>query len=114
MANDLELLKTCKPDFTELSRIDTQFHIDIARACGNSLMPLLIEPIHRLIPEIKSSVYATVKEARESAVLWHKRILDGIATGDARTAREAMVQHLRLAEERAERMLKASSMRNAG
>jgi GntR family transcriptional regulator, transcriptional repressor for pyruvate dehydrogenase complex len=112
MSADIDLLKTCKADFAELSRVDTQFHIDIAKSSGNSLMPLLIEPIHRLIPEIKSSVYATVKEARESAVLWHQKILDGIVSGNARAAREAMVQHLRLAEEHAERMLKASSLRN--
>ncbi len=114
MVSDIESLKTCSPDFAELSRIDTQFHIDIAKSSGNSLMPLLIEPIHRLIPEIKSSVYATVKEARESAVRWHQKILDGIVAGDACAAREAMVQHLRFAEEHAERMLKASSKLNAG
>jgi GntR family transcriptional repressor for pyruvate dehydrogenase complex len=109
MADDLELLKTCDEKFTELSRIDTQFHVDIAKSSGNSLMPLLLDPIHRLIPEIKSSVYATVKEARESAVLWHKRILDGIIKGDSGAARQAMVEHLKIAEDHAEQMLKASS-----
>jgi GntR family transcriptional repressor for pyruvate dehydrogenase complex len=108
MADDLELLKTCDEKFTELSRIDTQFHVDIAKSSGNSLMPLLLDPIHRLIPQIKSSVYATVKEARESAVLWHQRILDGIIQGDSGVARQAMVEHLKIAEDHAERMLKAS------
>ncbi len=109
MAHDLELLKTCADEFAELSRIDTQFHIDIARASGNSLMPLLLEPIHRLIPEIKSTVYATVQDARDSAVVWHQKILDEIVKGNAGAARNAMVQHLRIAEEHAEKMLKASS-----
>ena len=112
MIDDLDLLKTCDDKFTELSRIDTQFHVDIAKSSGNSLMPLLLEPIHRLIPEIKSSVYATVKEARESAVLWHQRILDGIIKGDSGAARQAMVEHLKIAEDHAERMLKASSKQN--
>jgi len=111
MAKDLELLKTCDDKFTELSRIDTQFHIDIAKSCGNSLLPLLLEPIHRLIPEIKSSVYATVKEARESAVLWHQRIFDGIVKGDTLVAERAMVEHLKIAEDHAEQMLKASTKR---
>ncbi len=109
MAHDIELLKTCADDFTELSRIDTQFHVDIAKASGNALMPLLLEPIHRLIPEIKSTVYATVQEARDSAVLWHQKILDEIVRSDSESARRAMVEHLRIAEEHAERMLKASS-----
>ncbi len=109
MASDIELLKTCADEFTELSRIDTQFHIDIARASGNALMPLLLEPIHRLIPEIKSTVYATVQDARDSAVLWHQKILDEVVKGNSEGARQAMVEHLRIAEDHAERMLRASA-----
>jgi len=109
LSSDIELLKTCDDKFTELSRVDTQFHIDIAKSSGNSLMPLLLEPIHRLIPEVKSSVYATVKEARESAVLWHERILNGIIKGNSQAARQAMVEHLKIAEDHAEQMLRASS-----
>ncbi len=109
MGDDIELLKTCADDFTVLSRIDTQFHVDIAKASGNSLMPLLLEPIHRLIPEIKSSVYATVKDARDSAVLWHQKIFEEITKRNNENARQAMVEHLRIAEEHAERMLKAAS-----
>ena len=109
MAHDIELLKTCADDFVELSRIDTQFHVDVAKASGNSLMPLLLEPIHRLIPEIKSTVYATVKEARESAVMWHEKILEEIIRGNDVSSRQAMEEHLRIAEDHAERMLSAAS-----
>lgn len=111
MTDDIELLKTCDDKFSELSRIDTQFHVDIAKSSGNSLMPLLLEPIHRLIPEIKSTVYATINEARESALLWHQRILDGIVDADSEAARQAMIEHLKIAEDHAERMLAASSKR---
>lgn len=107
LADDIELLKSCTGDFRELSRIDTQFHIDVAKACGNSLMPLLLDPIHRLIPDIKSTVYATVNDAKESALTWHQKIFDGIVAGKPERARKAMVEHLRIAEEHAERMLKA-------
>lgn len=112
LRRDIALLKLCGDDAAELSKIDTQFHIDISRACGNSLMPLLLEPIHRLIPEIKSSVYATVAEARDSAIQWHQNILDKIVQGKSDEARKAMEQHLRIAEEHAERMLKASTLKN--
>lgn len=111
MTDDIELLKTCDDKFSELSRIDTQFHVDIAKSSGNSLMPLLLEPIHRLIPEIKSTVYATINEARESALLWHQRILDGIVDADSEAARQAMIEHLKIAEDHAVRMLAASSKR---
>jgi GntR family transcriptional repressor for pyruvate dehydrogenase complex len=108
LVQDISLLKNCADDFRELSKIDTQFHLDIAKACGNSLMPLLLEPIHRLIPDIKSTVYATVNDAKDSAVTWHQRIFDEISKGNAEGAREAMVQHLRIAEEHAEKMLNAN------
>jgi len=114
LLGDIELLRGCAGDFRELSRIDTQFHIDIAKASGNSLMPLLLEPIHRLVPDIKSTVYATVNDAKESALIWHKKIFDEIASGNGQRARDAMVEHLRIAEEHAERMLTVSVTTNPG
>lgn len=113
LAADIEELRSCTGNFLELSKTDTQFHVDIAKASGNSLMPLLLEPIHRLIPDIKSTVYATVHDAKESALALHQKIFDGIAEGDAQHAREAMVEHLRIAEEHAERMLIAKTSQNA-
>jgi GntR family transcriptional repressor for pyruvate dehydrogenase complex len=107
LSNDIQLLSDCSDGAANLSTIDTQFHIDISKASGNSLMPLLLEPIHRLIPEIKSSVYATVKEAKDSAIYWHKKIFDNIADRDSQGARTAMAEHLRIAEEHAESMLNA-------
>ena len=109
LAADIELLTSCTGDFRELSRIDTQFHIDIAKASGNSLLPLLLDPIHRLIHDIKSTVYATVNDAKESALVWHQRIFDEIVAGEAKRAREAMVEHLRIAEDHAEKMLNAKN-----
>ena len=69
-------------------------------------MPLLLDPIHRLIPEIKSTIYATIGEAKESAVFWHQKILDAVISRDGEQAREAMIEHLRIAEEHAAKMLK--------
>jgi len=112
LSHDMELLRACGNDAAELSRLDTQFHIDVSKACGNSLMPLLLEPIHRLIPEIKSSVYATVSEAKGAAIKWHQEVYDKIIQRDSAGAREAMKEHLRIAEEHAEKMLKVTKAVN--
>ncbi|MGD0037084.1 MAG: FadR/GntR family transcriptional regulator [Bacteroidota bacterium] len=93
-------------DYKELSRLDMLFHLDIAKASENSLIPLILEPIHRLIPQIKSSVYATVADAKQSAVEWHQKILTAILQRDAEGARNAMVRHLEIAEQHTEQMLK--------
>ncbi len=103
---DAEILKKDHSDFIksegdyeELSRVDMQFHLDIAKASENFLIPLLLEPIHRLAPRIKSTVYATVPEARQSAVEWHERIINAILNRDAESASTNMRQHLKIAEQ---------------
>jgi GntR family transcriptional repressor for pyruvate dehydrogenase complex len=92
-------------DYKELSRLDMLFHLDIAKASENSLIPLILEPIQRLIPQIKSSVYATVVDAKKSAVEWHEKILLAILHKDAEGARIAMIRHLEIAEQHTEQML---------
>ena len=92
-------------DYKELSRIDMLFHLDIAKASENSLIPLILEPIHRLSPQIKSSIYATVTDAKKSAVEWHEKILSAILRKDAEGARTAMIRHLEIAEQHTEQML---------
>jgi GntR family transcriptional repressor for pyruvate dehydrogenase complex len=92
-------------DYRELSRIDMLFHLDIAKASENSLIPLILEPIHRLSPQIKSSVYATVTDAKKSAVEWHEKILTAILQRDAEGAQNAMIRHLEIAEQHTEQML---------
>ena len=59
------------------------------------------------MPDIKSSVYKTVDDARDSALVWHKKILVNILRRDAEGARNAMVGHLRIAEKHTLRMLQA-------
>jgi len=104
---DIDTLKACTGDFTELARLDMLFHLDISKASQNALMPLLVEPIHRLMPNIKSSVYATVADAKDSAVTWHEKIFSAITAGKPEAARRAMTEHLQIAERHAEQMLLA-------
>lgn len=99
LVKDLEDLKACTGEHSELSRLDLAFHLDIAKASENPIVPLLIDPIHRLMPKIKASVYASVKDAQHSAIEWHGKILDAILKRDAAGARKAMEGHLRIAED---------------
>jgi GntR family transcriptional repressor for pyruvate dehydrogenase complex len=108
LQKDLESLKQCKGNFEELARLDMEFHLDIAKASKNQIIPLILEPIHKLLPQIKSSVYATVQDAKDSAVVWHQKILDAILERNPEEARAAMIRHLQFAEEHAQQMLKAT------
>lgn len=108
LQKDLESLKQCKGNFEELARLDMEFNLDIAKASKNQIIPLILEPIHKLLPQIKSSVYATVQDAKDSAVVWHQKILDAILERNPEEARAAMIRHLQFAEEHAQQMLKAT------
>jgi GntR family transcriptional regulator, transcriptional repressor for pyruvate dehydrogenase complex len=105
LKKDLDDLSESRGDHAELSRLDINFHLDIARASENSLIPLLLDPIHQLMSGIKSSLYAVGEDSRELAVTWHRNILDAILRRDAEGALQAMTRHLQIAEEQIKRML---------
>jgi GntR family transcriptional regulator, transcriptional repressor for pyruvate dehydrogenase complex len=94
-------------DLEMLSHLDLTFHLDIAKASENMIVPLLLDPIFKLMPRIKKSVYATVSDAKESAVTWHTKILEMILKRDAEGAKEAMTTHLGIAEEHVRKMLES-------
>lgn len=105
LKEDIRKLTVCESGYLELANLDTMFHLNLARASRNRIMPLLLDPIHKLIPEIKSTVYETIGDAKESALIWHQKILDAVISRDAKKASLAMEEHLKIAEEHAERML---------
>ncbi len=105
LIKNLEDLKRSDNGFAELARLDMEFHLNVAKASENPIIPLLLEPIHRLMPKIKSSVYAVVDDAKQSAVIWHGKILTSILARDAEGARQAMLDHLGIAESHIRKML---------
>jgi len=107
LSEDMEKLKESSGDYSELASLDTLFHLNLARASRNQIMPLLLDPIHNLIPEVKSTIYASVSDAKESAIAWHQKILDAVISRNAVKSRLAMEEHLKIAEEHAEKMLEA-------
>lgn len=94
-------------DSNGLTRLDMEFHMLIAYASHNQVVPLILEPIHRLMPEIKKSIYATNDHAQESAIEWHSKIVEQIEKGDPIGAREMMHKHLEIAEEHIRIMLQS-------
>ena len=103
--SDIRALKESDGNFAMLASIDTMFHLNLAKASKNRVIPLLLSPIHDLIPEVKSSVYASVTDAKASAVIWHEKIFDAVVERNAEKAKNAMEEHLLIAEQHAEKML---------
>ncbi|NUN71252.1 MAG: FadR family transcriptional regulator [Bacteroidetes bacterium] len=90
-----------------LASLDMEFHLLIAKASQNQVMPLILDPIHRLMPEIKKSVYQTNDHAQESAIEWHSKIVEAIEQADPELASKMMHKHLAIAEEHIRIMLKS-------
>ncbi len=98
-ANIQALKEGDEDDHALLTMLDMQFHLGIARATKNSVVPLILEPIHQLMPSIKKAVYDEITGARAAAIEWHGRIFEAIRRSDPEGAFDAMTEHLKIAEE---------------
>lgn len=92
------------------AQLDVEFHSLIAEATHNNLIPLIIDPIHKLMPEIKSLVMKNVPNARKSALKMHKQIIDAVEGKNPQLAFQSMKNHLSVA---LEHLLKAIEGENA-
>lgn len=102
---NLQALEAYEGDYLELAQLDMQFHMLLAKASKNSVIPLLLHPIHSMMPQVKSTIYASVDDAKGSAVIWHRKIFVEIVNQDATAAHKAMTEHLKIAEAHAEKAL---------
>jgi GntR family transcriptional repressor for pyruvate dehydrogenase complex len=75
-----------------------QFHRLLAEASGNVLLPMVLEPVERLL---RASRLATVQApgAIQRAIETHNRVLDAVAAHDPAGARLAMQRHLAAVED---------------
>lgn len=90
----------------DFAKLDMAFHMDIAVASGNSIMPLILKPIHLLMPDIKAKILSTVPGATESKVGTHPDILEAIINKDGNLAYRLMEEHLEGALKHAETMIR--------
>lgn len=110
MKKDIDNFANFKGLPEDLARVDMEFHLDIARSTQNRLLPLMLKPVFRLMPEIKSRIVADIPSAIDSALIWHKKILDAIIERDPHRAYEEMKHHLVIALEHAQEMFRIEGL----
>lgn len=103
LQQNYQVLCDCQ-NFDQLTEVDMAFHLLLAKASGNPLIPLIMEPIQHLMPRVKHAVYEHVQNAKTAAVDWHGKILDAVLARDAEAAEQAMHRHLKVAEEHVRRV----------
>jgi len=110
MKQDIEAMRTFEGKPEELAILDMDFHLNIARATQNNLLPLMLKPVFRLMPEIKSKIISDVPEARDSALEWHAKILEAIKEKNPEKSFSLMNEHLGIAKAHAQKMMKIEGM----
>lgn len=110
---DIETLKTNIDEMIKAgdnsklhAKLDAQFHLDIAKASKNPIIPLILTPIQKMMPDIKFKILNTVEDAHDAAIVWHKKILDAIIIGDPELAFSTMKKHIEVAKEHTILLLK--------
>ena len=91
-ANCEELERALKVDIEAASRLDLEFHRQIALATDNALYLLLLDSIGEALLEIRRENLQT--GAGPATLRFHRQIYDAIAAHDPAAAREAMTEHL--------------------
>jgi GntR family transcriptional regulator, transcriptional repressor for pyruvate dehydrogenase complex len=77
----------------EFSRLDTEFHLELARASGNRVFLKLQETILDLLRQFIRKV-SDLPRAVEDALKFHRAIVQAMMEGDADGAEEVMLEHL--------------------
>lgn len=96
---DLELLlknitdlEECDPDNTQMEAdIINKFHLNIAKATGNPIVIITMEPVYSLLPRMRNLIYANVDGEKEFTMKAHRAIYEAICDKDSDKAFEEMV-----------------------
>ncbi|MBN2011421.1 FadR family transcriptional regulator, partial [candidate division KSB1 bacterium] len=90
--------------------LDLEFHLTLAKASGNPLIPLIMDPLYRLLPKIKTLIVSNVKHVqRDSAQYLHQKIFEKILSQDGEGAFNEMKEHLTVAERDAKILIETIS-----
>ena len=80
-------LETCDPDNTQ-KEVDTinRFHMNLAKATGNPIIIISLEPIYSLLPRMRNFIYANVEGEKEFTIAAQKKILKAVEARDEEAA----------------------------
>lgn len=94
MRQAVAAMDTALDDADAFIEADLAFHLALAKATQNALIPTLLNPIVDLLREDRKRIFNTPGAPRRGQV-YHKRILAAVVQHDAEAARKAMRAHLR-------------------
>lgn len=87
LKDNLRELENCDPDNTQ-QEVDTinKFHMSLAKATGNPIIIISLEPIYSLLPRMRNFIYANVEGEKDFTLAAQKNILEAVEARDEENA----------------------------
>jgi len=96
LLNNIVELEKCNPDNTQLEvDIINRFHTNIAKATGNPMIIVSMEPIFSLLPRMRNFLYANIDGEKEFTLEHQKKIYAAISAQNDKEAHDEMRALLR-------------------
>ncbi|MBU2491626.1 MAG: FadR family transcriptional regulator [Bacteroidetes bacterium] len=107
LQKDVDDLVECdSKEIEKLAHFDICFHLHLAEATKNQIMPSLLKPINKLFPTVKRDVLSKIEGGHNAAKMGHKKILKAVIEQDAEKARHEMISHLAIASDQIDEIFK--------
>jgi len=91
LQNNIIELEKCNPDNTQMEAdIINRFHTNIAKATGNPMIIVSMEPIFSLLPRMRNFLYANIDGEKEYTLESQKKIYAAIEAQNDRAAYNEM------------------------
>ena len=94
LAARLAEMEASLDDVEAFVEADTAFHVELARATGNSALVLLTQALTALIQKERTFMLHFHEQELRAAVESHRQLLATVRAGDAEATRRAMEEHL--------------------
>lgn len=94
MQDAVDIMETALDDVDVFVEADLDFHLALAEGTQNPVIPILMDSIIDLLREQRKRIGLT-KGGLQRGQVHHKKILDAVKHRDAKTARQAMQNHLK-------------------
>ncbi len=101
MEYDLEQMRVHRKDMAPLTRYDTEFHMELARASGNRLLSSTMENTKDVFQQgMLEAFQIDSNENVHQALEYHSEILDAVKRHDCEAAYQLMREHIGTVSER--------------
>ena len=88
-------LEACNPDNTQLEvDLINRFHMNMAKATGNPIVIISMEPIYSLLPRMRNMIYANIEGEKEYTLRLQKEIYKAVTEKDSEKSYQYTVELL--------------------